>query len=53
MTGNVNIHFCIYVLPEYKNKGIGKLAMDYMEQLHPADKWILAQARYHSPPCER
>jgi len=41
MTGNVNIIFCIYVLPEYKNKGIGKMAMEYMEQLHPADKWIL------------
>ena len=41
MTGNVNIIFCIYVSPEYKNKGIGKMAMDYMEQLHPADKWIL------------
>ena len=41
MTGNVNIIFCIYVLPEYKNRGVGKMAMEYMEQLHPADKWIL------------
>jgi len=41
MTGNVNIIFCIYVAPEYKNKGIGKMAIEYMEQLHPADKWIL------------
>ena len=41
MTGNVNVIFCIYVLPEFKNKGIGKMAMEYIEQLHPADKWIL------------
>jgi GNAT superfamily N-acetyltransferase len=41
MTGSVNIIFCIYVLPEYKNKGIGKMAMEYMEKIHPADKWIL------------
>jgi GNAT superfamily N-acetyltransferase len=41
MTGNVNVIFCIYVLPEYKNKGIGKMTMEYMEKLHPADKWIL------------
>jgi len=41
MTGNVNVIFCIYVLPEFKNRGIGEKAMDYMERLHPADKWIL------------
>jgi len=41
MTGNVNVIFCVYVSPEHKNKGIGKMAMEYMEQLHPADKWIL------------
>ena len=41
MTGNVNILFCIYVSPEYKNKGIGEMAMAYMQQLHSADKWIL------------
>lgn len=41
MTGNINVIFCIYVSPEHKNKGIGKMAMEYMEQLHPADKWIL------------
>jgi len=41
MSGNVNVIFCIYVSPEYKNKGIGQMAIEYMEQLHPADKWIL------------
>ena len=41
MTGNINVIFCIYVSPEFKNQGIGKMAMEYMEQLHPADKWIL------------
>jgi len=41
MTGNVNVIFCVYVLPEYKNRGIGKMAMRRMERLHPADKWIL------------
>jgi Sortase and related acyltransferases len=38
---DVNVILCIYVLPEYKNKGVGKTAMDYMEQLLPAKKWIL------------
>jgi GNAT superfamily N-acetyltransferase len=41
MTGSVNVIFCIYVLPEYKNKGIGKMAIEYMEKLHPAEKWVL------------
>ena len=41
MTGNVNVIFCIYVLPEFKNQGIGEMAMKYMEKIHPADKWIL------------
>ena len=41
MTGSVNVIFCIYVLPEFKNQGIGKMAMEHIERLHPADKWIL------------
>ena len=41
MSGSVNVIFCIYVLPEYKNRGVGQMAMEYMERLHPADKWIL------------
>ena len=41
MTGNINVLFCVYVSPEFKNKNIGQMAMKYMEQLHPADKWIL------------
>ena len=32
---------CVYVLPEYKNKGVGKAAMEYMESSKPAKKWIL------------
>jgi len=45
MTGNVNVLFCIYVSPEYKNMGIGKRAMQHMEQIHPAEKWILDTPR--------
>ena len=41
MSGSVNVIFCIYVLPEYKNRGVGQMAMEHMERLHPADKWIL------------
>ncbi|MCL1887730.1 MAG: GNAT family N-acetyltransferase [Kiritimatiellaeota bacterium] len=41
LTGKINVLFSIYVVPEHKNKGIGKLAMEHMERLHPADKWIL------------
>jgi ribosomal protein S18 acetylase RimI-like enzyme len=41
MSGNVNVIFSIYILPEYKNRGIGKMAIEYMEKIHPADKWIL------------
>jgi len=45
MSGSVNVIFCVYVLPEYKNRGVGQIAMEYMEQLHPADKWILDTPR--------
>jgi len=41
MSGSVNVIFCTYVLPEYKNRGVGQMAMEHMERLHPADKWIL------------
>lgn len=41
MSEDVNVLFCVYVLPEYKNKGIGCKAIEYMEKLHPAGKWIL------------
>ena len=41
MSGSVNVIFCIYVLPEYKNRGVGQMAMEHMERLRPADKWIL------------
>jgi len=39
---DTNILMCVYVLPEYKNKGIGEAAMAYIEQLHPAEKWLLS-----------
>lgn len=38
---DINVLVCIYVLPEYKNRGVGAMAMDYMERLKPAKKWIL------------
>jgi GNAT superfamily N-acetyltransferase len=41
MSGSVNVIFCVYVLPEYKNRGVGQMAMEHIERLHPADKWIL------------
>ena len=39
---DTNVLLCIYVLPEYKNKGVGAAAMEYMERLKPAKKWILS-----------
>ena len=39
---NTNILMCIYVLPEYKNKGVGKAAIEYVERLHPSEKWVLS-----------
>ena len=38
---DVNILLCVYVLPEYKNRGIGRKAMDYAERLLPSGKWVL------------
>ena len=38
---DLNVLICLYVLPEYKNKGIGQLAIKNMEALHPDKKWIL------------
>ena len=32
---------CIYVHPEYKNKGIGTKLLSYMEQQHTDRSWIL------------
>ena len=41
MSANVNVLFCIYVLPAYQDRGLGSKAMAHMEELHPAAGWIL------------
>lgn len=45
LSGKANVLFCVYVLPEYQDRGIGQMAMRKMEALHPADKWILDTPR--------
>ena len=39
---DTNVLLSMYVLPEYKNKGIGTAAVEYAEQEKPAKKWILS-----------
>lgn len=41
MTADINVLISMYVLPEYKNKGVGAKAIRYMEQIHPSERWIL------------
>lgn len=36
-----NVLICIYVHPEYKNRGIGTKLLSYMEQQHTNRSWIL------------
>ena len=36
----LNVLICMYILPEYQNKGIGELAIKTIEEMHPAEKWI-------------
>jgi len=39
---DTNVLLCMYVLPKYKNKGIGAAAVQYAEQVKPAKRWILS-----------
>ena len=39
---DTNVLLCMYVLPEYKNKGVGTAAVEYAERVKPAKRWILS-----------
>ena len=45
----MNCVVSMYILPEYKNRGIGEMSIKYAEKSHPASKWILSTPADVSP----